>query len=770
MVLIMFLPHIAGSLTSDSHLAKLFLIYSRILCWDKFGCPDESNGEDKSEQYEDASSEDEDNSEQPWEKFHHSLDYPDNSPPTLLHYFTFLYGLFPLNFMTFIRKPRKFLKSQNFPGADDFDLDPDLIHSRTEPYRRVHLLHPNMFTTTLEDELSDNRWLRSDPADVVTECMDLCVAVSTTLDDPGPPPTSKLPDLPVPPPPEIPQTEGALDDDGTTANESAASWRNTQSTVFAPSANGQPESFEIPPKPKSVKSSKSASPLLKSRDVMDSPTLPPLKEDKKQEILGVSLIPPSSLGPPVHRLGNFAQAVTTASNSPTHSEFQNQSMASLQREIMLLRNDLNFERYLKQQHLTHIGQLQRKHIKEATDAAETQNLINTNRTLKAKLAKANELYAQLKKETLTSRSQSKKWEGELSSKVRSYREDQKVWQSDEDSLRFDLKKAQQDCEHLKKMVEKAEAEQLKAQQRTRALEFELEDYGNVRRELETVQEKVLMLEDQSKELDALMKERNELRNDLEVANMRLNSRELERERSIKAYERRIMELESRLQTAEKNPTKPGQLPPSVQQMLDSALAANNAKLQQMKKTHYRLLEQYTELEMKYHELEGERQAELGRFQAQEKESLSRNFSARQSHAYGSKFLPPLSSEQPPEEYDIYAEYHSPVSVHSPTVTASPVRPVRLESLPAKKPMREPAAVGFGQDFSAAYDATLNAHFQAAPTADTVVSSGKSAYSVDTNSSKGEKKDKVSTKSEVRVYGRGKSYILCCVINSILTLK
>ncbi|KAF2658741.1 hypothetical protein K491DRAFT_713225 [Lophiostoma macrostomum CBS 122681] len=751
MVLIMLLPHITGSLTSDHHLAKLFLIYSRLLCWDKFGSPEEldSDAEQAQDRYE-SSSEDEDDADQRWEKVHHSLDYPEGSPPTLLHYFTFLYGLFPLNFMSFVRKPRKFLKSQNFPGADDFDLDQDLIHSRTEPYRRVHLLHPNMFTTTIEDEWSENRWLKSDPADVVTECMDLCVAVSSTLEDPGPPPTSKLPDLPIPPIPDIPETESALDDDPT------VSWRNTQSTMF-----GQPETFDILPRAKSVKSSKSTSPLLKARDVTDSPTLPPLKAEKKQHFLAGSVITSQQLQHPSSRLGTFAQAVTTGSNSPTQPEFQNQSMASLQREIMLLRNDLNFERYLKQQHLTHIGQLQRKHIKEATAEADTLSLINTNRTLKARLAKANELYAQLKKETMTSRSQSKKWETELSSKVKSYREDQKVWQGDEETLRFTLKKTEQDCEHLKKMVERAEAEQLKAQQRTRALEFELEDYGNTRRELENAQDKILSLEDQGKELKSLMRERDELRNELEVANMRLNSREVERERAIKAYERKFLELESRLQAAEKSPGKPGQLPSSVQQMLDSALAANNAKLQQMKKTHYRLLEQYTELEMKYHDLEGERQAELGRFAHEksgyrdyEKEPLSRNFSMHSSNTYGTKYLPPISSDQPLDEYTYYGDYHSPSSLHGPPANASPVRPARVESLPVRKGTRDPATVGLGQDFSAAYDATLNAHFQAPNAPDTVTSSNKSTFSVDTSSSKGDKKDKVVPKSEVRIYGRG----------------
>lgn len=769
MALIMFLPHITAVLTAEHHLPKLFLIYSRILCWDKFGNPEQDTASHHSSDEGEEGESEEDEPEAAWEALQQSTDYPDTSPPTLLHYFTFLYGLFPLNFMSFVRKPRKFLKSLNFPGAEDFDLDPKIIHSRTEPYRRVHLLHPNMFTTTIEEELTENRWLNSDPADVVMDCMDLCVAVSTTLQDPGPPPSTKLPDLPVPPIPDAPSTDFSLDD-GTTINEPASSWRNTQSTMFAP-VNDQPEipeSFEIPPKTKSIKSAKSASPLLKCRDVMDSPTLPPAKEiSKKQNFLGAPLATPQRFAIHSRSVDNFTRIVSAA-GSPTHSEFQNLSMATLQREIMLLRNDLNFERYLKSQHLAHIGQLQRKHIKEATAEADTQNLINTNKTLKARLDKMNEQYAQLKKETLMSRSQSKKWEGSLSGKVRSFRDDQKAWQGEEESLRFELKKTQTDCEQLKKIVERAEAEQLRAQQRTQALEFELEDYESMRKELEAAQEKILSYEDQSKDLNSLFQQRNELRNELETVNMRLNSREQERERSLKAYERRIMELESRLHTAEKTTSKPGVIPPSVQQMLDSALAANNAKMAQLKKMYHRLMEQKTELEMQYHELEGEHQATLGKlhryekagYNDTEKDGFGRNFSVRYSNAYDSKFLPPLSSDiATSESYDLYPEFQSPGSIPSPSMTASPVRPNRLESLPprAASRSREPTNAGLGQDFSAAYDASLNAHFQAQKTAETVHSSGKSAYSVDTNSSKGEKKDKVNSKSEVRVYGRGRSH-------------
>jgi hypothetical protein len=781
----MFLPHICASLTSDHHLAKMFLIYSRVLCWDKLGNNEDPNAmNEKTEDQNDEENSDaeEGEAEQAWESVQQSMEYPDSSPPTLMHYFTFLYGLFPLNFMHFVRKPRRFLKTLNFPGARDFDLDQDLIQSRTEPYRRVHLLHPNMFSTTQEEELQDNRWAKSDPADVVTECMDLCVAVTSTLEQPGPPPSAALPAIPVPPVPEIPK-QLRLDDDGTTMNDSDASWRNTQSTVFVPPSEGpdMPQTFETPPPAKSTKSIKSgkSSPMLKPRDAMDSPTLPPAKNTTKANLAGAPVSPSQGYVAKKPSLDDFVQSVTA--RSPSHGDFRGQTMASLQREIMLLRNDLNFERYLKLQHLTHIGQLQRKHIREATAEAETQNLINNNRTLKARLAKANELYAQLKKETLTSRNQSKKWESDLSARVRTYRDSEKTWHSEEDSLRYELQRTQADYEHLKQIVEKAEAEQIKAQQRTRALEYELEDYGNVRRELEAAQDKIMTFEDSRKELHTLLQERNDLRNDLEISNMRVNSRELERERSFKAYERRILELETRLQVTERNTGRPGQLPSSVQQMLDSTLAASNAKLQQLKKTHYHLLEQYTELQMKCHELEAQKQVEQGRHQSQERSghldyekarlSRSASTSMRQPNNYNSRYLPSLTTEGSPiEEHEPYNDYQSPNSVSSPSSS----RPQRHE--PTQRPQRSQTAPSpypgfggnYGPDFSSAYDASLNTQFQVQPQSSAPQSDGKSSYSVDTDGSNGkEQKPKVDPKSEVRYFGRGE-YLISDVLSAVST--
>ena len=777
-VLIMLLPHICGALTSDHHLPKMFLIYSRLLCWDKLSKSEEQNTEKEQDEkdYEDSEEDEEEDgtdNDQTWEPLQ-PAEGEEGGSPTLMHYFTFLYGLFPLNFMSFIRKPRNYLQSLNFPGARDFDLNQKLIRSRTEPYRTVHLLHPNMFTTTIEDELSENRWLKSDPADVVTECMNLCVAVSSTLADPGPPPTSSLP--PVPPLPEVP-VEFALDDN---KDDTEVSWRNTQSTMFVSPGDTPdvPDPTDMPLRSKSVasvKSFKSASPLLKTHDMMDSPTLPPAKEALKHNLLGASNSSSQRRVNPQPSLDSFARSAA-GTVSPPHPQvdFHNQTMSSLQREIMLLRNDLNFERYLKLQHLSHIGQLQRKHIREAAAEADTQNLINTNKTLKARLNKANELYAQLKKETLTSRNQSKKWESDLNAKVRTYRDSEKTWHSEEDSLRFELQRTQSDYEHLKKIVEKAEAEQLRAEQRTRALEYELEDYSNVRHELETAQQKILEYEDQTQDLHSLIQERNDLRNQLEIANMRLHSREAERERSISAYERRIMTLEQRLQTTEKSAGPPGQLPASVQQMLDSALAASQAKLQTLKKSYQNLSSQHTELQMKYQDLEAEHQAAQGRFNLHERtghheyaqSQLSRNSSLREGNGYGARHLPPLSTDNTiNEEREYFSDYQSPSSVSSPNSTISPAaqRPARLDSMPSygsQRSQRSPPGPSMYPAFGGSLHPDLYEPQALARNGAAAQSSGKSSFSVDTEGSGGKPdKDKVEAKSEVRVYGRGKWKIL-----------
>lgn len=793
-VLIMFIPHVTSVLVS--HMPKLFLIYSRVLCWDQVTSP-APGAQLKTEADADADaadySSDDDCSDPTWEKLEHAFDHPETSAPGALYYFTFLYGLFPLNFMSYVRKPRKFLKNINYLGADDLVLDPEAIRRRTEPFRQVHLLHPNFFNMTPEEEMSEIRWLKSDPADVVTDCMSLCMAVSASLDDPGPPPTAKLPDIPeaparpahisLVPTEDIPG--GLLDDEGTIANSATSptdgkpnsSWRNTQSTTLtSPSSKDSVNLRKHSPRPRD------ASP--------DSPTLPGTSlsqsvEKEQRQTLEVSGVIPVFPSP---RLEAFAQTLSSSQYplSPTHARLA-QNLATLQREVMLLRNDLNFERYLKNQHLSHIGQLQRKHIKEATVEAETQNLINTNRTLKAKLQKANELYAQLKKETMTGRNQSKKWEGELGSKLKTFRDEQKQWHSEEEMLKTKLAKAEKDCERLRRLVVEAEARELNSKQNLRSIEMEMEEMDALRQEIETLQARLREFELKELDFEQAKEEQDMLRNELKMANLKLDSQDAERSRLARAYDRKFAELEVRQPVDIDTKQNPAQLPASVQQMIDSALAASHSKFNQLRKTHNRLLHRFTELEMKCQSLEAELSYARGRsngngygsheahspieehpsagFVRKPSTAGSGSIASSRGASFANRFAPRSYTEPMRTELrsdDEFEDDHSEFQYQASSFSGHGVRPFtarpeRSESLPTRtfhpmdtiSPVNEP---------SSPTDTLHAPRFHAFNATEPLGSSdGRSTFSANTNGSGGSDRDskvKIVPKSEIRVYGRG----------------
>lgn len=806
-VLIMFIPHITSGLVS--HVPKLFLIYSRVLCWDQVATPppDEKQRVEadalSGDTEEDFS--DDDGSDPNWEKLEHAFDHPETSAPGALYYFTFLYGLFPLNLMSYVRKPRKFLKSINYLGADDLVLDPEAIRRRTEPFRQVHLLHPNFFNMTAEEEMSESRWLKSDPADVVTDCMSLCMAVSASLEDPGPPPTAKLPEIPqaatarpahvsLVPTEDIPG--GFLDDEGTLANSATSptdgkpnsSWRNTQSTTLtSPSSKESVNLRKHSPRP--------GSPIVRPRDANpDSPTLPGTSISPNAEKEQRQLLEPSATIPvfPSPRLEVFAQTLSSSQYplSPTHARLA-QNLATLQREVMLLRNDLNFERYLKNQHLSHIGQLQRKHIKEATVEAETQNLINTNRTLKAKLHKANELYAQLKKETMTGRNQSKKWEGELGSKLKTFRDEQKQWHSEEELLRTKLAKVEKDCERLRRLVVEAEARELNSKQSLKSTEMELEEMAALRQEINTLQARLREAELKELDFEQAKEEQELLRNELKLANLKLDSQEAERSRLARAYDRKFAEMESRQPVDIDTKPNPGQLPASVQQMIDSALAASHSKFNQLRKTHNRLLHRFTELEMKCQALEAELSYARGRsngnghgshethspieehpssaFFRKPSTAGSGSVASSRGASFANRFGPrsytePMRTElRSDDEFeDDYGEIQYQASSFSGyggrPFTA---HPERSESLPSRtlhpidttSPVHEP---------NSPTDTIHAPRFHAFNATEPLGSSdGRSTFSANTNGSGSDKDNraaKITPKSEIRVYGRGKSWL------------
>ncbi|KAF8472002.1 Hamartin protein-domain-containing protein [Kalaharituber pfeilii] len=653
-ILIMFMPHICNSLAP--YLPQLFFIYTRVLCWDKYGVVrleeikvTSTAGGKETHRADSPASAKEDSAGNFWQKLDSSFETASSTTPDVSDFFTFLYGLYPINFVTFIREPYKFLERIDFKDLEDLDLDEETIRIRTEQYRQRHTLHPNFLTLTRETELTDQtRWMKVEPADVTALCigltnnsMHLSSHDEVHLNHQGY--KSVIPESLIPTE-DIPMESllSSTDDDYILGDEdytdlytdSTYSWkeRGPATRKVTHGGNDAPGMYRMtPPPPRSY----SNSPAAHSYDakVPDSPTLPahtgrPSIEDTRvqnmlqlQETLrtaphgqirnesNTSLPQTSSNGhvsvAASPRLEAYAQSLNqnniprSPAIRPAASDTQ-ATVAFLQREVMLLKNDLNFERYLKQQHLSHIGHLQRKHIKESAAEAETQNLIYTNKALKAKLEEAKKAYARSKAEALAQKNQSKKWEVDLNTKIRDLRDKQKAWRAEEESVRRALETAQKDVEHLRRLVAESEAKELLTRQRMKALEANLEQLDKLKEINEQLRQKLQEYESRQEDLEMSRHNEESAVAQADRLKLRLQAQQQEKERMKRAYEQKISELECRVSTMPAPPQSPG---PGFQVMIDSAVKAANQRLVSLKKAHQALLNKYTDLEIRYIELQ-----------------------------------------------------------------------------------------------------------------------------------------------------------------------
>lgn len=624
--LIMFMPHITTTLVND--LPQLFVIYARILCWDQYA-KDDVGGATRSQTSDSEYGSDFEpkqalHFDPSWDVVETTMDGSQSLKPKADYLFTFLYGLFPLNFMNFIRKPRRYLKMKSYPNAEDLDMNQTSIRTRSEVYQRQHKLHPNFYMTTAEDELVDNKWLKSDPADLVSECLGLCIFIAATLNDPGPPPTSKLPALPLKARSVMSGRPVHSGDDERysiqTQDLRPLSNRTTLSTTLTgTTAHFSDPTKSIPRRPsqlsltETARSPRDSSPLPRmlggdGNSPMETRPPTPRFEHKLQSSAPPS--PPRSVInagtlPKVPSLQSFAQTLSRfpipQAASPG-SDIYNAAM--LQREVMLLKNDLNFERYQKQKYIEQIGNLQRRQMSDSTVETDTQTLINKNRGLKSRLLKSDERYEQLKKEIGVSRTQAKRFEEQLTARLKTYRDDEKTWQSKFQSLKHSLEMSKVECEDLKSIVLDSERRERESRNQLGTLSIDLEEVGNLKNNVVDLESKLCEYEQRDLEYQRAREEHASLLANLQSAQMKLTALDQEREQMRQQFEQKLLTLEANARNSQiVGSAHTGTLPGSVQQMIDSALAIQQSKFAQLKRNYTQLQHKLQETEMRNQELE-----------------------------------------------------------------------------------------------------------------------------------------------------------------------
>ncbi|KAF6819257.1 hypothetical protein CMUS01_11750 [Colletotrichum musicola] len=609
--LIMILPHMPSSLVP--HLPNLFNIYARLLFWDS----------ERTGLIEATSDEKSSASPSGWEMCSFSQETDDVEVLHLANYFTVLYGLYPINFMDYIRKPQRYLRHANAANPDEVEVQPTEIRHKSERFRQSHLLHPNFYTLTIESEKTDfGRWMTSEPAEVVAECISLRVSADTFA--------VVNPDVA-----QVAEGESSIlseeeDREGlgpallsSSLHESGPEiWRHTQSPEQESRASSRVPS--ITPRQGSLSSQLSHRNSLETPKVDvpgDSPTLPPqlvsssshthlqdmihsnkvIKSGLHQSLANDS-VPSLALSHQESAAekpsGHMPPSVPTNSAPPSATDGHSQ-VAHLQRQILLLHNDLNFERYLKQQHMAHIGELRRRQVREAASEAEMQNLILNNRTLRKRLEDSKKAELQIRKESEKSRTLAKKWEFDLSAKLRTLREESRKTKLQIQSLEQELQGAREECEKLKKLVCDAEVKELNSKQNMQSIEINAADIDRLKSEVERLSISERNLQAKEAEREAALTSAGEAENKAKLLDLKLKAREEELQKTKKLFQTQIGVLNAKLIEAHEG--MHSRRTAETKAAVESALAASRAKQAELQKQYTALMRKYTVLQSQMEE-------------------------------------------------------------------------------------------------------------------------------------------------------------------------
>ncbi|KAM0563609.1 hypothetical protein ACHAPJ_001334 [Fusarium lateritium] len=601
-VLIMLLPHMPSSLVP--HLPTLFNIYARLLFWSR-----ERAGIIEP-QAEDADSAN-------WEECSYEAEVDDHPVYHLLNYYTILYGLYPINFMDYIRKPQRYLRHANVANANDMEVQPTEIRDQSERFRRCHLLHPNFYTLTIDSEKTDfGRWIKSEASEVVAECMGLCLVTESSQplgQDLSAPGTSPLDD-------------GSVQDDrATTTAEPYGGYRLPTSVSM--------ESIVSSRRPSALIRRGSQSSLPSTRDSIDarireqsvdSPTLGPhltqssshtqlqdmiqsnkvIKSSLHQSLANDS-VPSLSLSNQdsvADRPGPSLLGAPPTISTPLSLTETNTQVTHLQRQILLLQNDLNFERYLKQQHMAHIGDLRRRHMEEAVTEAETQNLLITNRNLKHRFEEAKKAEMQVRKDSEKSRALAKKWEADLSTKLKKLRDESKRLKADFEALQKELDNSTAERDKLRVLLCDAEVKEVNWKQNMQSIELHSAEIDRLKSEVDrlTKVERDFQAQELAQQRAIAASARAESK--VEALNLQLASRESEIERTKKLFQTQIATLQAKLSEAQEDRSQPAR---GGKEAIEAMLAASREKQAELQKQCNLLSRKYTALQSSFLDMKTE---------------------------------------------------------------------------------------------------------------------------------------------------------------------
>ncbi|KAI8090683.1 hypothetical protein BDF21DRAFT_334168 [Thamnidium elegans] len=406
------------------------------------------------------------------------------------------------------------------------EFDEETFKGRTIPQVKRHMLHPNLVVMDAESELTDKtRWMKMEPPDVIAQIMglDLTNAASrvvyTVIDEDE----EEHPDL--------------LDQ---------SLWDKENDNTIKPPATSTKEPItetDDDTKPIMItsivalhKALKSGAEVLVGDDIWDA---------------GVE---------PTTTANNTLEEQPTSSNSDISTETK-LLLAALKREVLLLRNELNFELFLKQQHLQHIGRLHREHVLDSSVEAERQQLYNTTRMLKAQLGQTTAALEKLKVESALTKQKHVKWEDEQSGKLRGYREARREWQNQMTNTAHQVKDYENQLTEQKVQLDDARQKIFELENELKTLEPTLNKMTENEHRVKQLTQQMLLweedtthMEEQKRYIKGLLSQwwsMEELVASLQTENRRLQEEQTQREESLEKLKVQCSEYHQKMESFSK---------------------------------------------------------------------------------------------------------------------------------------------------------------------------------------------------------------------------
>ncbi|KZV66509.1 hypothetical protein PENSPDRAFT_636822 [Peniophora sp. CONT] len=384
-------------------LPRLFAILSRVVCWKERTAKLDPEAEVQDGDETDGtmpvpvegSRAIDTNPDLNWKRLELSFTAPSPAPPPH-RYFAILYYLFPCNLLQFLRQPANYLVDRGIesPYAVDWEeaLDHDQIKTKCEVLLLQHVTHPQIIWRNAATEMDETPFFEGyNVARIVAECQTLGIRISPLT----PPPVASEPT------PEDGQelTSGAVDQHH---HKYRLSLQDMLTTTVALRSDYDIELVD-------------ATPVWPYQLFQAEPTA----------------TSPGSARASVYSQSRAVSPERLREDVPGHLAH---AISSLQREILLLRNELNFESWLSRENVKQITTLYEHRILSRHAEAERQGLHNKLREYKARATRLEKLLNNEKEQSERTKSKYADWNNGLQAKLHTLREEKRAWKMETAAL------------------------------------------------------------------------------------------------------------------------------------------------------------------------------------------------------------------------------------------------------------------------------------------------------------------------------------------------